>query len=66
MAHVRLPPKADTNHSATNVRFVPKADSCTAAIDAALLQEIANFLQRLAYHDSSAPSAQRAAARAVQ
>jgi hypothetical protein len=27
-----LPPKADIVHGSGNVRFVPQADSCTAAI----------------------------------
>jgi hypothetical protein len=29
-----LPPKADIGTQSRNVRFVPKADSCTAAIEA--------------------------------
>src|SRR6516162_11188430 len=31
-----LPPKADMDQSGCDVRFVPKADSCTAAINAKL------------------------------
>src|SRR5262249_59819616 len=34
-----LPPKADIGTQSGNVRFVPKADSCTAAIDVSCYQE---------------------------
>jgi hypothetical protein len=30
LAMSALPPKADIDHSSGDVRFVPKADSCTA------------------------------------
>jgi hypothetical protein len=38
-----LPPKADIRVRRSDVRFVPKADSCTAAIDAELMTSIAGF-----------------------
>jgi hypothetical protein len=45
--HVRvmsaLPPKADIEQRGHDVRYVPKADSCTAAINAALRTGIAGF-----------------------
>ena len=43
-----LPPKADMVQRNRDVRFVPKADSCTAAILVTSLHEIANFRQQLA------------------
>jgi len=38
-----LPPKADIRHCDRHVRFVPKADSCTAAICTELTTSIAGF-----------------------
>src|SRR5262245_47860092 len=43
-----LPPKADIGTRSWNVRFVPKADSCTAAILPPLLEVLTNFWQQLA------------------
>jgi hypothetical protein len=39
-----LPPKADIAERDRDVRFVPKADSCAAAIYAAFRTSIAGFL----------------------
>src|SRR5215469_18737461 len=44
-----LPPKADIAKCYRHVRFVPKADSCTAAIGPPLLQVLTNFCQQLAW-----------------
>ena len=45
-----LPPKADIGTQPRNVRFVPKADSCTAAIDAGLLRQLLpNFRQQFSF-----------------
>jgi hypothetical protein len=44
-----LPPIADIDQHARDVRFVPKADSCSAAIEPPLLQELTNFCQQLAW-----------------
>jgi hypothetical protein len=38
-----LSPKADIVHEGSDVRFVPKADSCTAGINARLRTGIAEF-----------------------
>jgi hypothetical protein len=38
-----LPPKADIAGRRLDVRFVPKADSCSAAINAALGQVLPDF-----------------------
>jgi hypothetical protein len=38
-----LPPIADIGTQPRDVRFVPKADSCTAAINVALRTGIAGF-----------------------
>ena len=38
-----LPPKADIAERDQHVRFVPEADSCTAAINARLRTGIAEF-----------------------
>jgi hypothetical protein len=39
-----LPPKADIAERDRHVRFVPKADSCTAAINGVLRTSVAGFL----------------------
>src|SRR5262249_18293970 len=44
-----LPPKADIGTQPRDVRFVPIADSCSAAIEPPLLQELTNFCQQLAW-----------------
>jgi len=38
-----LPPKADIAERDRHVRFVPKAESCTAAIDPSLRQVFPDF-----------------------
>src|SRR5262249_20813104 len=38
-----LPPKADIGTRSRDVRFLPEADSCGAAIDATLTTDIAGF-----------------------
>jgi hypothetical protein len=38
LANVALPPKADTDQQGRDVRFGPKADTCTATINASLRQ----------------------------
>jgi hypothetical protein len=38
-----LPPKADIPQRRLDVRFVPEADSCSAAINAALGQVLPDF-----------------------
>ena len=43
-----LPPKADIRVRRSDVRFVPKADICNAAIAPPLLQVLTNFRQQLA------------------
>ena len=44
-----LPPKADIGSTCQDVRFVPKADSCSAAIDRGLLgQVLTNLCQQFA------------------
>ena len=42
-----LPPKADIGIQSRNVRFVPKADSCTATINASLGEVLTSFRQWL-------------------
>jgi hypothetical protein len=44
-----LPPKADIGTQPRDVRFVPKADSCSAAINAALGQVLPDFRQKLTW-----------------
>src|SRR6516162_1183184 len=44
-----LPPKADIGTQSWNVRFVPKADICTAAIRDLLEQVLTNFRQQVAW-----------------
>jgi hypothetical protein len=44
-----LPPKADMVQHDRDVRFVPKADSCSAAINAALGQVLSDFHQQLTW-----------------
>src|SRR6516164_11116822 len=43
-----LPPKADIRTQPRDVRFVPKADSCSAAICDLLEQVLTNFCQQVA------------------
>ena len=43
-----LPPKADIGTQSWNVRYVPKADICTAAITGSLGQMLTDFCQELA------------------
>jgi hypothetical protein len=44
-----LPPKADIDWYSPNVRFVPIADSCSAAINAVLGQVLPDFRQQLTW-----------------
>jgi hypothetical protein len=44
-----LPPKADIRRSVRHVSFVPKADSCAAAIGLSLRQVLPDFRQQLTW-----------------